>query len=206
MNSLTNSFHTLLANHGLCQTCRTECQFDTRTNGRNIVGAEVAHFVSEGVWLDGGITQVVRQISCVDFHRAGGAAQTIGGASHVAIIYILLLKSLQARIVFACSLQTRDFALHHNALTRRHGETTTHTVHFAEATFHTLVNVFVGQRKWFKRFHEAIGVVVENHARVENVLWVEQVFHFLHHRKRFWSPLFFHEWSHISTCAMFCLE
>ena len=206
MNSLTHSFHALLANHGLGQTCRTQCQFDTRTNGRNIVSAEVAHFVCEGIWFDGCIAQIVCQISCVDFHRAGGAAQAIGGTSHVAVIYILLLKSLQACIVFARGFQTRYFALHHDALTRRHGEATTHAVHFAEATFHTLVDMLVGQWEWFKRFHEAIRVVVENHARIENVLWVEQVFHFLHHRKRFWPPLCFHEWSHISTCTVLSLE
>src|SRR5581483_7846315 len=52
----------------------------------------------------------------------------------------------------------------------------------------------------------SLRVRIENHARIQQILGIDQVLKPLHCSIGFTAPFRFNEGSHIAACAMFCLE
>ena len=61
-------------------------------------------------------------------------------------------------------------------------------------------------RKWFEVGNVTLRVVVENNARVEDIVGVEEMFYLFHELEGISTPLAFDVWSHVATCAMFGFE
>jgi hypothetical protein len=103
----------------------------------------------------------VNHVAHVDFHRARRAAQTVGGASLIAVVLKFLYKTCKTLWVLVSSFETRNLTFNNDALTRREREAAAQAVDLAESALDALVNVVVSDGHRFEILDEAIGVVIE---------------------------------------------
>ena len=158
-------------------------------------------------------SELVRHIRDVDAHRTGGGTQPVARAGDLAGIAIGFLQRLPglSRRLAAC-----DFPLYHDTGTGRERESAGDTVHFAESALDAFIDLPVGLRRIgvARREHRqgleilevAVRVVVEDHARIQDTLGVEDGLHPLHRGKRLGPPFVFHERRHVASGAVFGLQ
>ena len=66
--------------------------------------------------------------------------------------------------------------------------------------------VVVEYRQRFQTLDKAVGIVVEDHALIQQTLGIEDSLQFLHHLVGLVTPLVFHEGRHVTACAVLCLQ
>ena len=97
-------------------------------------------------------------------------------------------------------------AREHDALPRRDGEVARGAARLAEAALHAAVGGGRDRRQRLQRLEVHLGVVVEQHARVEDAVGVEQALHALHHGVGLVAPLVAHEGRDVAPGAVLGLE
>ena len=176
------------------------------------------------------------QLAGIDLHGAGSGAESVGGAGLVAVILVLPLQGGHPFGIGTAVLQLAYLALHGDTHARGEGEAARHAVHLAESALYALVGalhgldgllggrhltalelevgaavghaveVVVEHGQRFKALDEALGVVVEDHALVEQSVGVEDGLELLHGLIGLVAPLILHEGSHIAASAVLGLE
>ena len=144
----------------------------------------------------------MHQLADIDFHRARSAAKSIAGTCCISEISELALKCLQQLGILTGGTQACHLTINHDALTRGKRKAAAHAVDLAETAFNALVDEFVGKWKRLEVLYVTFRVVVEYHARIENVLRVEQGLYLLHDTENLCAPLFLDKRRHIAASAM----
>ena len=68
------------------------------------------------------------------------------------------------------------------------------------------VEIVVEHWQWLQALDEAVGIVVEDDATVQQTVGVEDFLQFLHHLVSLVAPFIFHERCHVATCAVLGLQ
>ena len=130
-------------------------------------------------------------------------AERVGGAGLVARIFVKLLHLGGAVRLFAGGTQALDLAERRHALARRQREPFGHAIAFAETAFHTFVHDLFRGRAGLQVRDVRHRVGVQDDARVEDALRVEQGLDPLHQFIGLFAPFILHERSHVAARAVF---
>ena len=68
------------------------------------------------------------------------------------------------------------------------------------------VKVEVEHRQWLQTLDEAIRIIIEDYAPVQQTFGVEYLLEFAHYPVGLIAPLIFYEWRHVATRAVFSLQ
>ena len=144
----------------------------------------------------------------VDADRAGGGTEAVARAevaSDTAEVARQLLRPTLVRGIRR-RRETGDFPLHDDALAGRHREAVRHAVHLAETALDAAVHQGMDLRERLQMGDVGRGVLVEDHAGVEDVLGVEERLHVLHQLVGGIAPFPANERRHVASGAVLGLE
>ena len=152
------------------------------------------------------VPQFLDELARIGADGAVEVAQRVGGTGLVAGVFVELLHLGCAVRFFAGGAQAFDFAEGRHALARREREPFGHAVAFAEAAFHTLVHDLFRRRAGLQIRDVGHRVGVQDDARVEDALRVEQRLDPLHQAVGLLAPFVLHERRHIAARAVLGLQ
>ncbi len=142
----------------------------------------------------------------VDFERADGRAQRAAGAGGVAGIIIGLRHFGELRGVRIVAAQAAHFARRRDALARRQGQAFRGTLRLAEAAFDAGIDQRRDRRHGFQILQVNFGIVIEQHAGIEQVFRIEQRLDPPHRRRGDGAPFALDEGRHVAPGAVLGLE
>ena len=152
------------------------------------------------------LAQVMGQFPCVDIHGTGSGTQSVYGTGCPSGIEVIFFKLLQQFRIFPGVLQSPDLALYNDPLSGAECTSPGKAVHFAKTALYTFVNNGIENGHGFEIPDMAMGVVVKNHTRVQDVLRVKEFFNAMHDVESIISPFQFYERGHIDARSVFCLK
>ena len=208
MERLADRAHETRAEDAAAQ--RRQAQRGTRAAGDEgeVVAGERAEAAREERLL--AFAHDVDQLARVDADGAGERAQAVARAK-VAPDAPELARQLsggapRGGIGLAQFRQARDLALDDDALAGRERVAVRDAVHLAETALDAAVHERMHARQRLEAGDIALRVFVEDHARIEDVVRVEEFLHVLHQLVRLVAPLHAHERRHVASRAVFGLE
>ena len=148
----------------------------------------------------------LRVLARVDAHGAGGRAEPVDRAGLLAGVAVVGLEPLEARRILGRGLEPGDLAPHHDALARGQGEIARRALRLAEAALDAAVHDGVRAGERLQRGEVRAGVVVEDDARVEQAVRVEERLDAPHEAVRLGAPLQLHERRDVPARAVLALE
>ena len=145
------------------------------------------------------------QLAGINRHRARGRAKTIHRARiqhHVREIAIQRVVR-RARTTI---LQPLHLAPHHDALPRRQRQVAARALRLAIAALDALVHLRFHHRHPLQVGHVRLWIGIDDHARIEQVIWVGQLLQPLHHRVSVRAPLGLNKRRHVAARAVLRLQ
>ena len=215
----------------MSQARHVQCEAQSALDTSKMPCGKIACLITHTTLRQSLLAHEMSQVGDVDFHRARGGAQAVASTGLVALIAILLDEGLKSLGVTARLAQVGDFALDDDALARRERQATGEAIHLTEAALDALVSLedtFYGLTGAVmavalrgagivQPFHfqfgqglevldEALGVVVEDDAGIEQIVRVENLLQFAHGGKSLFAPLILDKWRHVAARAVFGLQ
>ena len=128
----------------------------------------------------------------VDAYRAGGGAETITGAR---------IDAPSRPIGDGCSSCRGSHEL--DALARTAGEIAARAHWFAEAAFDARIHQRINRRQRLEMPQMRLRIIIQQHARIEQPVWIQEMFHCVHDGDSIRAPLGGDEGRHVAPGAVF---
>ena len=151
------------------------------------------------------VTQPPHEVAGVDEHRAGRRAHPVNRAGVDAVVVVFASQFGDERVVPA-QLGGGELAPQHDALPGRQGQILARAHRLAVAALDAAVHLHLDRRRDLEVRDVRGGVLVEQHARVQQAERVDEPLDLLHDLEQLVAVLPPHERSHDPASAMLRLE